>query len=75
MLGVASAKTSTVVKRGKEQEAAPGHQSERDRWPGAITTFSQTESHRTLEMRGCRQDRQSSQEETSWWDSTSTRLR
>lgn len=33
------------------------------------------ESCRTLEMRGCLQDRQSSQEDTSWWDSTSTRLR
>lgn len=59
----------------KKQETAPGSWPEHDHRSSTATVVFWRESHRTLEMRGCRQDRQSSQEDTSWWDSTSTRLR
>ena len=62
-------------KERKKQEMAPGYWPARNRRSGAVTAFFRRESRRTLEMRGCLQDRQSSQEDTSCWDSTSTRLR
>lgn len=62
-------------KERKKQETAPGYWPDRDCRSSTITVFFRHESCCTLEMRGCLQDRQSSQEDTSWWDSTSTRLR
>lgn len=70
MLRVASAKEPIDVKRGRSR-GQPRVQLLVQGRPA----FLRRESRRTLEMRGCLQDRQSSQEDTSWWDSTSTRLR
>jgi len=62
-------------KERRTQERAPGYWPDRECRSHAVTAPLRRESCCTLETRGCRQDRQSSQQDTSWWDSTSTTLR
>lgn len=75
VLRVTSKQNTHNGRRGRSRRLLLGYQPDRNCWSSTIPVFPHHEAGCTLEMRGCLQARQSSQEDTSWWDSTSTRLR